>query len=455
MKTLECRGITLNDTDAKICVPIMGKNIAEIEEQAKIIRNIKPDIVEWRADFFEVSEKNCKDNNECQITCGKNSDFQKVDRNLAYEKCLLKLHKILKDIPIIFTFRTAREGGEKNVSYNEYEEMCRFVAGISEKYNVAMIDVELYENRNNKGIGELIVDIKKSGAKVIGSNHHFEGTPTEKHIYNVLKIMQYNGADVCKIAVMPKDKKDVTALINASSKANKEIKAPIITMSMGELGAVTRVCTKKTGSVLTFAAGINASAPGQLPYETVRYLLKNIEEKRINYNIALIGFMGTGKTTISRALSMIMNLKEVDVDQYIVKKEGKSIKDIFAENGEEYFRNLETEALRELQNEKGIIISCGGGAVLRHENVEILKQGSVIVQLTATPETIYERVKDHTHRPILNNDMSVRHISELMEQREPRYNSAADIIVSVDKGDRVDTCYNILKALDDNIEENL
>lgn len=261
--------------------------------------------------------------------------------------------------------------------------------------------------------------------------------------------MQEKGADICKIAVMPKDKKDVEALINASSRANKEIQAPIITMSMGELGAVTRICTKKTGSVLTFAAGLNASAPGQPSHEIVRYLLTAGKKKKIDYNIALIGFMGTGKTTISQALSMIMELKEVDVDQYIVKKEGKTIKEIFEENGEEYFRNLETEALRQLQNEKGIIISCGGGAVLRDENIEILKKGSVIIKLTATPETIYERVKNHTHRPILNNDMSVRHISELMEQREARYSYAADIMVSVDRGDRVETCYNILKALEE------
>ena len=164
--------------------------------------------------------------------------------------------------------------------------------------------------------------------------------------------------------------------------------------------------------------------------------------------IVITGSPGTGKTTISNALSRITGFKEVDVDQYIVEKEGMAIKDIFAENGEQYFRDLETQALRDLQEEKETIISCGGGAVLRDENVEILNTGSVIVQLKATPETVFERVKDHTHRPILNNDMSVRHITELMNQREPRYNSVADIQVNVDKGDRVETCYYILKELE-------
>lgn len=149
--------------------------------------------------------------------------------------------------------------------------------------------------------------------------------------------MEEAGADICKIAVMPKEKVDVKTLINASKKANKELNAPIITMSMGELGAVTRICTRMTGSVVTFGAGVNASAPGQPPCEMVRFLLKASESGKIDCNVALIGFMGTGKTTISNALSRITGFKEVDVDQYIVEKEGMAIKDIFAENGRAIF----------------------------------------------------------------------------------------------------------------------
>ena len=161
-------------------------------------------------------------------------------------------------------------------------------------------------------------------------------------------------------------------------------------------------------------------------------------------NIALIGFMGTGKTTISKALSKITGFQEIDVDEYIVKKSGRSISDIFEKEGEDYFRNLETEA------ESGKIISCGGGAVLRDENVEILKAGGVIILLTATPETIFDRVKDHTHRPILNNDMSLSHVKELMEKREPRYQSVADVKISVDANDRILTCYQIITELEEN-----
>lgn len=426
MKTLECRGITLSDKQTKICVPITGTDLEEIKEQAEKIANMNPDVVEWRADFYDV-----KDNDETE-----------------FEQCLKAINDNLKKIPIIYTYRTSNEGGEKSIDVDDYCRLCKYVSEISEKYNVAMIDVELYENKDRKDIGKLLLDIKSTGVKVIGSNHHFEGTPSEKDIFNVLKTMEEAGADICKIAVMPKEKVDVKTLINASKKANKELNAPIITMSMGELGAVTRICTRMTGSVVTFGAGVNTSAPGQPPCEMVRFLLKASESGKIDCNVALIGFMGTGKTTISNALSRITGFKEVDVDQYIVEKEGMAIKDIFAENGEKYFRDLETQALRDLQEEKETTISCGGGAVLRDENVEILNTGSVIVQLKATPETVFERVKDHTHRPILNNDMSVRHITELMNQREPRYNSVADIQVNVDKGDRVETCYYILKELE-------
>ena len=137
----------------------------------------------------------------------------------------------------------------------------------------------------------------------------------------------------------------------------------------------------------------------------------------------------------------------MDVDQCIVSNEGMTINDIFAEKGEQGFRDIETETLQNLTKKEGQIISCGGGAVLRDENVRILKQAGTIVLLTATPETIFERVKDHTHRPILNQDMSLSHVKKLMAGREPRYQEVADLKVSVDSNDRVKTCLEILRKL--------
>ena len=180
MKTLECRGITLSDKQTKICVPITGTDLEEIKEQAEKIANMNPDVVEWRADFYDV-----KNNDETE-----------------FEQCLKAINDNLKKIPIIYTYRTSNEGGEKSIDVDEYCRLCKYVSEISEKYNVAMIDVELYENKDRKDIGKLLLDIKSTGVKVIGSNHHFEGTPSEKDIFNVLKTMEEAGADICKIALL-------------------------------------------------------------------------------------------------------------------------------------------------------------------------------------------------------------------------------------------------------------
>ena len=121
MKTLECRGITLSDKQTKICVPITGTDLEEIKEQAEKIANMNPDVVEWRADFYDV-----KNNDETE-----------------FEQCLKAINDNLKKIPIIYTYRTSNEGGEKSIDVDEYCRLCKYVSEISEKYNVAMIDVEL------------------------------------------------------------------------------------------------------------------------------------------------------------------------------------------------------------------------------------------------------------------------------------------------------------------------
>lgn len=168
----------------------------------------------------------------------------------------------------------------------------------------------------------------------------------------------------------------------------------------------------------------------------------------MNYNIMLIGFMGTGKTTVSRELSKSMNIKEVDMDNYIIKREGMSINDIFESKGEEYFRNVETECLKEIQKEKGMIVSCGGGTVLKDENVKCMKDGGVIVLLMAAPETVYNRVKNGKERPILNGHMNVEYISELMEKRKQRYLDVADIKIVTDGKTPVSICNEIVQSLD-------
>lgn len=154
--------------------------------------------------------------------------------------------------------------------------------------------------------------------------------------------------------------------------------------------------------------------------------------KKTDYNIMLIGFMGVGKTTVSKVLSKELNMPEVDMDAYIVKREKMEISDMFETYGEQYFRKVETDCLIEIQKEKGRIVSCGGGVVVKDENIEYMKAGGVILLLTATPQTVYERVKDSTNRPILNGHMNVEYIEELMNKRKARYLEVADIVISTD-----------------------
>ncbi|MBQ8490426.1 MAG: shikimate kinase [Pseudobutyrivibrio sp.] len=168
---------------------------------------------------------------------------------------------------------------------------------------------------------------------------------------------------------------------------------------------------------------------------------------KLNYNIVLIGFMGTGKSTISAHLCRCFDMETVDMDQVIAEKEGMSISKIFETYGEEYFRNAETNLLKELQSRKNVVISCGGGTPLREENVKEMKKNGKVVLLTAKPETIFERVKDNHDRPLLENNKSVGYIEELMLKRMDKYLAAADIVIETDNKDKQKICEELIDAL--------
>ena len=168
----------------------------------------------------------------------------------------------------------------------------------------------------------------------------------------------------------------------------------------------------------------------------------------MDYNILLIGFMGTGKTTISKELSKEMKLPEVDMDAYLVKKANMSISDIFDKYGEEHFRDMETECVKELSQQGGKIISCGGGAVLREQNVEYMKENGMIVLLTAQPKTILNRVKNSTDRPILNGHMNLEYITQLMDKRKDRYLEVADFVIETDHKNVVQISREIRKKVE-------
>jgi len=145
-------------------------------------------------------------------------------------------------------------------------------------------------------------------------------------------------------------------------------------------------------------------------------------------NIYFIGFMGTGKTTISKLIADHLNMKWTDLDDMIQQKEKKTIVEIFRENGEEYFRNLEKEVLKDVAGKGGYVVSTGGGIVIVDENVKIMKESGLIITLVASPDVIYERLKDDQSRPLLQVPNPLDEIKRLMYERAPFY-IKGDIII--------------------------
>ena len=151
-------------------------------------------------------------------------------------------------------------------------------------------------------------------------------------------------------------------------------------------------------------------------------------------NISLIGMPGAGKSTIGKLLAeKLIGFDYVDTDEIIVKLEKTSINKIFERFGEEYFRNLETNVLNDLLNSSNLIISTGGGIILRDENINLLKKKSFVIYLKSDINTLYERVKNNNERPLLNLKEVKIKLNNLLIEREKRYNQAHLIVDTTDK----------------------
>ena len=175
---------------------------------------------------------------------------------------------------------------------------------------------------------------------------------------------------------------------------------------------------------------------------------KRIQSRNLfNFNIFLIGFMGAGKSTISDYLKNALAMDVVEMDQCIVERQGMSISDIFETYGEEYFRELETNLLIEMQSQSNVVVSCGGGVPMRERNVVEMKKNGRVVLLTAKPETILERVKDNHDRPLLENNKTVPFIADLMEKRRAKYEAAADIVIQTDGKSELEICEELIHRL--------
>lgn len=252
-KTITVRGVTIGSGQPKICVSLMGRTNAELREEADYIKQMDVDVVEWRADFFEKVE-----------------DVSKVKMALG------DIRSSLPDHPIIFTFRSKKEGGEREVSSQYYFLLNRemVTSGLAD-----FIDIELMNGERE--ISQLVKTAREHHVFVIISNHDFEKTPPKEEIIQRLKKAQELGADLPKIAVMPRTKMDVLTLLEATSIVSEKFAdGPIITMSMGGLGVISRLAGEVFGSALTFGSAKKASAPGQVSVNELRQVLNLIHANK-------------------------------------------------------------------------------------------------------------------------------------------------------------------------------
>ena len=150
-------------------------------------------------------------------------------------------------------------------------------------------------------------------------------------------------------------------------------------------------------------------------------------------NVAVVGFMGAGKSTVGRELAARLGKTFVETDILVERRAGMSVSDVFARHGEAHFRDLESDVVREAAQSHDCVIACGGGVVLREENVAALKASSVMVYLEVAPQSVLSRIgPQSTVRPLLSGPDRERRVAELMEQRRSAYEAAADVTVATD-----------------------
>lgn len=247
MQTVTVKDVTLGEGAVKVIVPITGTTTEQIVEQGARLAEHDLDLVEWRVDFFE----------------GVTDTEQVLD-------AARQLAGVLGGKPVIFTFRTADEGGQRAISAQDYADLN---IALAQSGLVDLVDVELYLDAEQGD--RIIAAAHEAGVKVIVSNHDFDKTPPKDEIVSRLRAMQDRGADVPKIALMPTNPGDVLTLLAATYEmASQYADRPILTMSMAGTGVISRMAGEVFGSCATFAMVGQASAPGQVPVEELQPVLR-------------------------------------------------------------------------------------------------------------------------------------------------------------------------------------
>ena len=240
MESVNIRNMELGAGRPKICVPLTGSDQEQLQAEAEAAMKKSIDLVEWRGDCF------------CSV-----HDLTEMEQTAKI------LRKQMGDCPILFTCRT--EDGRFSISIRDYIELNKRMIATG---CIDLVDVELF--MGDMVCRELVEYAHAHHVAVVISNHEFEQTPDVDVMVRRLQSMRYLGADVPKIAVMPKNNRDVLKLLQATDTFNQWFgDCPIITMSMGKMGVISRLCGETFGSALTFATVGKASAPGQISVDEV------------------------------------------------------------------------------------------------------------------------------------------------------------------------------------------
>lgn len=251
-KKITIRGVTIGEGQPKICVPITGCTLSEIKEETALLKKLDFDVVEWRVDFFE------------------NSDTPE-----EVLKVLGEIRSSMPNTPLIFTFRTKKEGGHKDIKAEQYIALNQLAA---ESGQVDLLDIELFSGEEI--VKTLIAAAHASSVLVVLSNHDFSKTPSKEELISRLRLGQEWGGDLPKIAVMPTSAADVLTLLDATwTMYEKYADRPIITMSMAGKGMISRLAGEVFGSAMTFGAARKASAPGQIPASELRKILSLLNDQ--------------------------------------------------------------------------------------------------------------------------------------------------------------------------------
>ncbi|SCZ81061.1 type I 3-dehydroquinate dehydratase [Acidaminobacter hydrogenoformans] len=237
-KVIKVKGICIGEGAPKIIVPIVERTKEAIIQKAIALKNHPMDVVEWRVDFYD-----------------------EVFNAAKVLEALQALRQVLEETPILFTFRTKKEGGEREISLENYAALNLTA---SQSGLIELIDVEIFSG--DAFVLTLIENLHKTGVVIIGSNHDFFKTPCKEELLSRLRKMQDMGADIPKIAVMPETMSDVITLLDATREMSERYAdRPIITMSMSSKGVISRIAGEFFGSAMTFGTVGQGSAPGQIP----------------------------------------------------------------------------------------------------------------------------------------------------------------------------------------------